>query len=92
MASSGIALLRGFLACLPLAGCGNNSPEELTYKSAAPLAAGITSEFDAEKRAVGGVGDQWKTLTDDDQKIYMTYRGVIRTPAPGHRLRSGFPP
>jgi Protein of unknown function (DUF3237) len=22
-------------------------------------------------------------VTDDDQKIYMTYRGVIRTPAPG---------
>ena len=23
--------------------------------------------------------------TDDDQKIYMTYRGVIRTPAPGQQ-------
>ena len=27
-------------------------------------------------------------VTDDDQKIYMTYRGVIRTPAAGQRANA----
>lgn len=52
-----------FLLCC-LAGCWRRTPSGQSFVTAASIQAAITSDFDAQVKAIGGAGDNWKIITD----------------------------
>ena len=64
-------------------GCDSRPPEENVYSTAAALQAGITSGFTEEKAAIGGVGREWKVLSDEEYEALVP-RVAARRFIPGY--------
>src|SRR5277367_3429073 len=70
-----------------LSGCWRRSPAGQTYVTAASIEAAISSDFNNQIQAIGGVGENWKILSDQEYDaliLRVAKNRVISGPAGWH--------